>query len=152
MTDSTEISETPRAEMETDIVCVGFGPAAGGFLTTLTRGLMNEDGTPVAESKAMPGMPPQVICYERADDIGFGVSGVVTKGRSIRASFPDLDLSQIPMAHAVMEEKVLYLKDPVGASRRPTAFKLADKALGKWMEDDAYELPYIPPFLESIPA
>jgi len=151
MTDSIEIPETPRAEMETDIVCVGFGPAAGGFLTTLTRGLMNEDGTPVAESKAMPGMPPQVICYERADDIGFGVSGVVTKGRSIRASFPDLDLSQIPMAHAVMEEKVLYLKDPVGASRRPTAFKLADKALGKWMEDDAYELPYIPPFLEKHP-
>ena len=31
--------ETPRAEMETDIVCVGFGPAAGGFLTTLARGL-----------------------------------------------------------------------------------------------------------------
>ncbi len=28
----------------------------------------------------MPGMPPQVICYERADDIGFGVSGVVTRG------------------------------------------------------------------------
>ena len=80
--------ETPRAAMETDIVCVGFGPAAGGFLTTLTRGLMNDDGTPVVESKVMPGMAPQVICYERADDIGFGVSGVVTKGRSIKASFP----------------------------------------------------------------
>ena len=143
--------ETPRAEMETDIVCVGFGPAAGGFLTTLTRGLMNEDGTPVVESKAMPGMPPQVICYERADDIGFGVSGVVTKGRAIKASFPDLDLSQIPMAHEVTEEKILYLADPVGASRRPTAFKLADKMLGRFMEDDAYELPYIPPFLEKHP-
>ena len=143
--------ETPRAEMETDIVCVGFGPAAGGFLTTLTRGLMNEDGTPVAESKAMPGMPPQVICYERADDIGFGVSGVVTKGRAIRASFPDLDLSQIPMAHEVVEEKVLYLKDPVGASRRSGAFKLADKLLSRFMEDDAFALPYIPPFLEKHP-
>ncbi|QJB55014.1 4Fe-4S ferredoxin [Pseudodesulfovibrio sp. zrk46] len=143
--------QTPRAEMETDIVCVGFGPAAGGFLTTLTRGLMNEDGTPVAESKAMPGMPPQVICYERADDIGFGVSGVVTKGRSIKASFPDLDLSQIPMAHEVTEEKILYLNDPYGASRRPAPFKLADKVLEKYMEDGAYELPYIPPFLEKHP-
>ena len=143
--------QTPRAEMETDIVCVGFGPAAGGFLTTLTRGLMNEDGTPVAESKAMPGMPPQVICYERADDIGFGVSGVVTKGRAIKASFPDIDLSQIPMAHEVVEEKVLYLADPVGASRRPLAFRMADKVLGRWMEDDAFALPWIPPFLEKHP-
>ncbi|XXJ20445.1 4Fe-4S ferredoxin [Desulfovibrio caledoniensis] len=143
--------ETPRVEMETDIVCVGFGPAAGGFLTTLTRGLMNEDGTPVAESKAMPGMPPQVICYERADDIGFGVSGVVTKGRAIRATFPDLDLSQIPMACEVKEEKVLFLKDPVGASRRPGLFKVADKVLGGFMKDDAYELPFIPKFLEKHP-
>ncbi|QGY40640.1 4Fe-4S ferredoxin [Pseudodesulfovibrio cashew] len=149
MTD--DMPEVVRAEMETDIVCVGFGPAAGGFLTTLTRGLMKEDGTPLAESKAMPGMPPQVICYERADDIGFGVSGVVTKGRAIKASFPDLDLSQIPMAHEVTEEKILYLKDPVGASRRPLAFKVADKVLGRFMEDDAYELPYIPPFLEKHP-
>ena len=31
-------------------------------------------------------MPPQVICYERADDIGFGVSGVVTRARGIRAA------------------------------------------------------------------
>lgn len=143
--------ETPRVEMETDIVCVGFGPAAGGFLTTLTNGLMNEDGTPVAESKAMPGMPPQVICYERADDIGFGVSGVVTKGRAIRATFPDLDLSQIPMACEVKEEKVLFLKDPVGASRRPGLFKVADKVLGGFMKDDAYELPFIPKFLEKHP-
>lgn len=143
--------ETPRVEMETDIVCVGFGPAAGGFLTTLARGLMNEDGTPVAESKVMPGMPPQVICYERADDIGFGVSGVVTKGRAFRASFPNLDLSEIPMACEVREEKVLFLTDPVGASRRPGLFRLADKILGGFMKDGAYELPYIPKFLEKHP-
>ena len=151
MSDSTDTPEVPRAEMETDIVCVGFGPAAGGFLTTLTRGLMNDDGTPAVESAVMPGMPPQVICYERADDIGFGVSGVVTKGRAIRASFPDLDLGQIPMAHEVTDEKVVYLGDPVGASRRPAAFRLADKALSRWMEDDAFELPYVPPFLRKHP-
>ncbi|ADU63664.1 MAG: 4Fe-4S ferredoxin [Pseudodesulfovibrio sp.] len=151
MSDSTDTPEVPRAEMETDIVCVGFGPAAGGFLTTLTRGLKREDGTPAVESAVMPGMPPQVICYERADDIGFGVSGVVTKGRAIRASFPDLDLSQIPMAHEVTDEKVVYLRDPVGASRRPGAFRLADKALSRWMEDDAFELPYVPPFLKKHP-
>ena len=59
--------------MAVDIVCVGFGPAMGGFLTTLSRQLVKEDGTPAVESAAAPGMPPQVICYERADDIGFGV-------------------------------------------------------------------------------
>jgi electron-transferring-flavoprotein dehydrogenase len=67
-------------------------------------------------------MPLQVICYERADDIGFGVSGVVTRRRGI-----DLDLSQIPMATPVREEKVVYLRN---ATR-------------------AIELPYIPPFLRK---
>ena len=46
----------------------------GGFLTTLTKGLVDHDGMPVVDSTVMPGMPPQVICYERADDIGAGVS------------------------------------------------------------------------------
>ena len=63
-------------------------------------------------------MPLQVLCYERADDIAAGVSGVVTRGRAIRASFPELDPSEIPMAVAVKQEKVLYLLDPIGASRR----------------------------------
>ncbi|MBI3084581.1 MAG: 4Fe-4S ferredoxin, partial [candidate division NC10 bacterium] len=56
-----------RQTMDVDIVCVGFGPAMGGFLTTLSRNLVGEDGTPLVESRAMPGLPPQVICYERAD-------------------------------------------------------------------------------------
>ncbi len=138
-----------RMVMEADIVCVGFGPATAAFLTHMTRAMMNEDGTPVVESKVMPGMPPQIVCYERADDIGFGVSGIVTKGRSIRESFPDLDLSQIPLAHEITEERVAYLLDPVGASRRPAAFKAADAILSKFTKDNAYELPYIPPFLQK---
>ncbi|MFP4071729.1 MAG: hypothetical protein ACLFTB_06735, partial [Desulfovibrionales bacterium] len=150
-------NDTPQFErqtLEVDIACVGFGPAMGGFLTTLNRGLMKEDGTPVAESAAMPGMPPQVICYERADDIGFGVSGVVTKGRSIRASFPDLDLSQIPMAAEVKEEKVLYLLDPIGASRRSAVLRAGDVVLKGLkavlpVKDHALELPYVPAFLQK---
>lgn len=142
-----------RQRMDVDIACVGFGPAMGGFLHTLSQGLLNEDGTPVVESKAMPGMPPQVICYERADDIGFGVSGVVTKGRGIRASFPDLDLSQIPLATEVAHEEVLYLLDPIGASRKPLALRLADKALKALglAKDHAYSLPYTPNFLRKEP-
>jgi electron-transferring-flavoprotein dehydrogenase len=77
---------TDRPSMEVDIVCVGFGPAMGGFLTALAPHLSSF------------AITPQVLCYERADGLGFGVSGVVTKARGIRKSFPDLDLSQIPLA------------------------------------------------------
>jgi electron-transferring-flavoprotein dehydrogenase len=140
--------------MTVDIVCVGFGPAMGGFLTTLSRNLVNEDGTPALESQAMPGMPPQVICYERADDISFGVSGVVSRARAIRESFPDLDPAAIPMMTPVQKEKLVYLLDPVGASRRSPALRAADKAIRamKWAlpySFNALELPYIPPFLRK---
>jgi len=142
-----------RQRMDVDIACVGFGPAMGGFLHTLSQGLTKEDGSPVAESKAMPGMPPQVICYERADDTGFGVSGVVTKARGVRASFPDLDLSQIPFATEVTHEEVLYLLDPIGASRRPFALRAGDKVLKSLglAKEYAYKLPFIPEFLRKEP-
>ena len=134
--------------MDVDIVCVGFGPATGGFLTTLSKNLLKEDGSPAVESQAMPGMPPQVICYERADDVGFGVSGVVTPARRIKASFPQLDPTQIPMAAPVKSEKVAYLLDPIGASRRSLALRSADVVLKLFKgKDHAIELPWIPPFL-----
>lgn len=143
-----------RQRMDVDIACVGFGPAMGGFLTTLSKQLLNPDGTPAIESATMPGMPPQIVCYERADDIGFGVSGVVTKARGLRVSFPDLDPAQIPMAAPVGEEKVLYLLDPIGASRRSMALRAADAVIraGQFalpVEHDALELPWTPEFLHK---
>src|SRR3974377_283249 len=97
---SQALSESPaieRQRLDADIVCVGFGPATAGFLTTLSKNLLNPDGTPAVESSVMPGMPPQVLCYERADDIGFGVFGVVTRARGLRGTFPGLEPSHIPM-------------------------------------------------------
>ena len=140
--------------MDVDIACVGFGPAMGGFLTTLSRRLLKEDGTPAIESKVIPSMPLQVICYERADDIGFGVSGVVTRARGIRKTFPGLDPSQIPMAATVSSEKVLYLLDPTGASRRSRTLRIADRFLRMFhriakVEHEALELPYTPGFLHK---
>ncbi|MFT3782047.1 MAG: 4Fe-4S ferredoxin [Nibricoccus sp.] len=153
MSSAVQDSPTPvveRPSMNVDIVCVGFGPATGGFLTTLSKQLVKEDGSPIAESQAMPGMPPQVICYERADDVGFGVSGVVTPARSIKASFPQLDVSQIPMAAPVKIEKIAYLLDPIGASRRSFALRCADVFAKPFKGKDwAIELPWIPPFLEK---
>ncbi len=140
--------------MDVDIVCVGFGPATAGFLTTLSKQLVNADGTPAIESATMPGTPPQVLCYERADDIGFGVSGVVTKARALRATFPELDSAQIPMTAPVSEEKVLYLLDPIGASRRSATLRAADAMVRafKWalpVEHDALNLPWTPSFLHK---
>ena len=126
--------------MDVDIVCVGFGPATAGFLTHARRTRM--PGTLAAL---------QVICYERADDISFGVSGVVTRARGIRASLPDLDPSQIPMAAPSAEEKVAYLLDPAGASRRSCRLHFADGLIRSrhGQRDHAVELPYIPPFLHK---
>ena len=147
-------TQIERQRMDVDIVCVGFGPATAGFLTTLSKQLVNADGTPAVESGAMPGLPPQIVCYERADDIGFGVSGVVTKARALRATFPNLDQAQIPMAAPVSEEKVLYLLDPIGASRRSATLRAADAMIRtfKWalpVEHNALNLPWTPSFLHK---
>ena len=150
----TEQQTNDRQQMAVDIACVGFGPAMGGFLTTLSRSLLNADGSVRLESATSPGMPLQVICYERADGLGFGVSGAVTRARGIRGSFPDVDLAQIPMLAEVKKEKLVYLLDPLRASRRSSAFKAADgvlRALGFLfgMKHEAFELPYTPAFVRK---
>ncbi len=152
---NSELSaDVERQQMAVDIVCVGFGPAMGGFLTTLSRKLLNADGTPQYESATLPGAPLQVICYERADGLGFGVSGVVTKARGIRESFPELNPTEIPMAVPVQSEKLVYLLDPGKASRRSRALRTIDKAIRALgsvagFRDEAVELPYIPGFMRK---
>ncbi len=151
------ISPSPEIDhpsMEIDIACVGFGPATGGFLTTLTQEWSENPADPAFESRVAPGMPLQVLCYERADDISAGVSGVVTRARGIRASFPELKPAEIPMAAEVQCERVLYLLDPTGASRRSASVRLADFLLGlggklAGMRDYAFELPWTPKFLHK---
>ena len=141
-----------RQCLEVDIACVGFGPASGGFLTTLSRGLAESAGE--LTSAAMPGMPPQVVCYERADDLGFGVSGVVTAATAIRETFPDLDPEAIPMAMPIAREEVAYLLDPVGASQRSFVIRSVDRLLRGLrfifrIRDDAFRFPFIPKFLQK---
>jgi electron-transferring-flavoprotein dehydrogenase len=149
-----EAAETERQTMEVDIACAGFGPAMGGFLTTLNRAWSENPTDPAFESKAAPGMPLQVLCYERADDISAGVSGVVTRARAIRASFPMLNPDEIPMAGKVKQERVLYLLDPAGASRRSLPLRAADAVLRAFgpllgVKDQSFELPWTPGFLEK---
>lgn len=143
-------AERPR--LAVDVACVGFGPATGGFLTTLSRELAASaagDRPPLA-SRVDPALGPQVVCYERADGLGFAVSGVVTRGRALRSSFPGLDPAAIPLAHAVTGERVLYLLDPVGASRRSLPLRAIDRTLRLCgARDHAVALPWIPPFLRK---
>lgn len=147
-----------RQLMETDIVVAGFGPAAAGFLLTLAPELskVKEDGTPLYESRVMPGMPLQVMCYERADDTGFGVSGIVTRAEAMRATFPGVDLAaEIPNAANVSQEKTTYLFDHLGCSKRSLGTRLIDgcfrmgKVIMKGGEWHARELPIIPPFMDK---
>jgi electron-transferring-flavoprotein dehydrogenase len=155
MPESAADAASDRQAIEVDIACVGFGPAMGGFLTTMTREWTQHPDDPAFASKVAPGMPLQVLCYERADDIAAGVSGVVTRAKGIRASFPDLNPAEIPMAAAVVEERVLYLLDPIGASRRSVPLRTADfllRTLDRWLvrvEDHAFELPWTPGFLHK---
>jgi electron-transferring-flavoprotein dehydrogenase len=140
-----------RAAIHTDIVCVGFGPATGGFLTTVASAVSND---PSLMSRVMEGQPLQVLCYERADDLAFGVSGVVSRARGILKSLPDINWSEIPLAAPITSEKLAYLLDPHGASKRSLALRIADKGIRACRrflpyEHEALELPYIPPFLRK---
>jgi electron-transferring-flavoprotein dehydrogenase len=149
-----EAIDVERQTMEVDVACVGFGPAMGGFLTTLTKAWNENPADPAFESKVAPGMPLQVLCYERADDIAAGVSGVVTPAQGIRASFPELNPAEIPMAAEVKHERMLYLMDPIGASRRSFTLHAADAVLrgaGRLLrvKDHAFELPWTPAFLNK---
>jgi len=122
-------TQIQRQSMEADIACVGFGPAMGGFLSTLNRAWIQNPADPAFESRVAPGLPLQVLCYERADDIAAGVSGVVTAARGIRESFPDFNPADIPMAAPVRSERIMYLLDPVGASRRSWLMRVGDRVL-----------------------
>lgn len=147
-------AEPPRTEMRVDIVCAGFGPATAGFLATLGRHVLHADGTTKLESRAAPGMPLQVICFERADDLGAGVSGVVTRARGIRATYPLIDSAGIPLSARVGREQLVYLLDPVGASRRSRPLRAIDATLRvarrlARVEHEAVTIPWIPPFLRK---
>jgi electron-transferring-flavoprotein dehydrogenase len=145
------MEKVDRQSMEVDIACVGFGPATAGFLKTFSQ-LTGQLAEPL-ESAVMPGMPPQVICYERADDVGFGVSGVVTRGRAIRETMPDFDPTQVPTATEVKREEIAYLFDPHGASRKSWLLKGLEATIAPFRNrsTQSFKLPWIPPFLEKHP-
>ena len=142
--------------MEVDIACAGFGPAMGGFLTTLTQAWTENPADPAFESKAAPGMPLQVLCYERADDIASGVSGVVTRARGIRASFPCPQSRRNPhgrrrspaSASSICSIPSAPAGAPLALARSAIAvFARVGRLFG--LKDHAFELPWTPAFLHK---
>jgi electron-transferring-flavoprotein dehydrogenase len=121
--------------------------------TTLAREAVNADGTVRLENRVAPGQPLQVVCFERADDLACGVSGVVTRARGIRASFPEFTPSEIPLCTRVTEERLVYLLDPIGASRRSRPLRAIDAILhaggSLCLEREAATLPFVPGFLRK---
>lgn len=148
------MAEVSRQSVDVDVVCVGFGPATAGFLTTLSRAVVGPDGAVRLESRVSPGMPLQVVCYERADDIAFGVSGVATRARGLRASLGELPFEEISLAAPIREEHLVYLFDCTGAGRRSAVLRAADSVLRRFpglpgRNHEAWDLPYIPSFLRK---
>ena len=145
-------TDVDRQAMDVDIVCVGFGPATAGFLTTLSRHLVNADGTPAIESPAIR------VCRCRCS----ATSAPTTSLRRLRRGDARPRHSRQPSrsrpgqhpdgGRRSTQEKVVYLLDPHGASRRSAALRFGDgmiRAARRWHRDHAVELPYIPPFLHK---
>ncbi len=143
-----------RQSMEVDIACAGFGPAMGGFLTTLTQAWNENPADPAFESKVAPGMPLQVLCYERADDLAAGVSGVVTQARGIRASFPAAQPGRNPHGRQrhqrarALSARPHRRQPPLHDSCESVIFFLACGE-GSCVKDHAFQLPWTPAFLHK---
>ena len=134
--------------LEIDIACVGLGPAGAGFLATLTPLLAqtNPDGSWKFPSPSNPGMPLQVACYERADDIGLGVSGVATKGKYLSSILKDEHLKNAAsLLTPITSEQLVYLTDPHKASLRPWYVKMADQFLNLLGKNYGWRFPWQPP-------
>ena len=124
-TQASPDSMVEHQSIDADIACAGFGPAMGVFSrhAQITLGVRIQQ-TQHLRARLCQGMPLQILCYERADDIAAGVSGVVTQAKGIRASFPNLNPSEIPFAATVKQERILYLLDPMKVRAAALAFAI----------------------------
>ena len=144
-----------RQSMAVDIACVGLRPGDGRLPHDALAPARRARTKPPLESAASPGLPLQVVCYERADDPGFGVSGVVTRARGIRAAFPDLDASQIPMAapgeagEGPLPPRPGRRLAPLAPRSAPPTPPSAPRGFALRHEEHAVELPYTPAFLHK---
>ncbi len=97
---------------------------------TVARDLLNADGTPRLESTVSPGLPLQVICYERADGAGIRSVGRgharARNPRQLSRSRPGTDSDGGPGVRARSSSTCSI---PVGASRRSLRLRMADSLI-----------------------
>jgi len=118
--ESAAAPDIDRATMEVDIAAVGFGPAMGGI-------------SDHADARVDCASRRSCVCQPVAPECATGsllrASGRYCRrsqrnrhsARGIRASFPELNPAEIPMATPVSEERVMYLLDrlePAGGRLR----------------------------------
>ena len=140
-----------RQTMDVDIVCVGFGPATAGFLTTLSNQLVNPDGTPAIESRASrPAIAGDVLRAGRRYRVrGFrsGHAGARHSGQAA-GSRPR---RRFPWRRRCGRRRSCTCSTrwaPAGG-RLPCGSRTPGSTRWGWHQFHAIELPYVPEFLHK---
>ena len=141
--------------MNVDIVCVGFGPAMGGFLTTLARGLTRRTARRWRRARRRPACRRRSSATNARTTSASASRAWSRRRRSIRASFPAARSGADPHGRAG-EARARRL--PPRSDRRQPA--IVGAAVGRRVDPRlpmgaavraprAVNLPWVPPFLRK---
>ena len=134
--------------MEVDIACVGFGPAMGGFLTTLSLSSTANPPTQPSRAKSPPA------CPSRSSATSAPTTSPPASAASSPAPKPSAPASPpsippiSPWPPTSNQERVFYLLDPHGASRRSPLLRLGDRLLAPSAAAPRPERPRLRPPLD----
>ena len=146
-----------RPSMEVDIACAGFGPAMGGFLTTLTHAWTRIPPIPPSRARSRPACPCRSSATSAPTILPPASAAWSPAPRAFAPAFPVSIPPKSPWPPRSRSERVLYLLDPIGASRRSSLLRLGDFFLRLFgqaprLKDHAFELPWTPPSCTSTAA
>ena len=142
--------------MSVDIAGVGFGPAMGGFLTTLSRNLLNADGTPRFESSVIAGDATAGDLLRTRGRAGFRRVGRRHPGsRHPRQLSRTLISHQIPMAAPVRRRNLFICSIRLARAAAHSCISQQGPSPADIRFDrsvcaiSAVELPFIPKFMRK---
>ena len=140
--------------MEVDIACVGFGPAMGGFLTTLTQAWSAEPRRSRIrkQGRSRHAAAGALLRARRRSSPPASAASSRAPGAFAQA-FPRSIPPKSRWPPTSTSERVLYLLDPIGASRRSRTLRVGRHCSSVFAEcrvkDHAFELPWTPAFLHK---
>ncbi len=139
-----------RQSMDVDIACVGFGPATGGFLTTLSQAMTAETAAAARKpGHARHAAAGDLLRARRRHRLRRLRSGHPRARHSAKA-FPISTRRRSPWRIRSPRSRCSTCSIPLGASRRAgrcACSTACSSLLG--CRDHAVELPYIPRFLRK---